>query len=362
MHFPGVLPALLPVGEEGMKGILEETRMESKILFVLNEIEWSTFFPGGSADTVKSLGAEIRLVDPTGLSEDAWRRELSEFQPRILVAAWKTPALPEDVTELTGGKLDYVCYLAGSVRKLVTREHLEAGLLVTNWGNIISRTVAECGLMLAIGALRRASYWQIGMHLEGQWKTPQTVTGSLFERKVGIHGFGAISQALTGLLQPYDVEISTYSPSVPDSLLEDHGVNRAESLEDLFAKNDVIFELAALTSRNRGIVTEELLRMIPEGGAFVNIGRGAVVDEEALARVAAEGKIQVGLDVYGKEPLPEDSPFRGMRNVMMLPHLGGPTTDRRQDSGRLAIANIRRFYEGSDLEAVISPEVYARST
>jgi phosphoglycerate dehydrogenase-like enzyme len=336
--------------------------MEKKILFVLNEIEWATFFPGVSADTVKGLGEEIHLVDPTELSEEAWRRELSEFQPRILVAGWKTPALPEDVSELTGSKLAYVCYLAGSVRKLMTQEHLEAGLVVTNWGNIISRTVAECGLMLAIGALRRAAYWQLGMHLEGAWKTPQTVTGSLFERKVGIHGFGAISQALTSLLQAFEVEISTYSPSVPDSLLESHGVKRAKSLEDLFSQNDVIFELAALTPKNRGIVTEKLLRMIPEGGAFVNIGRGAVVDEEALARVASEGKIQIGLDVYGNEPLPKDSPFRGMRNVMMLPHLGGPTTDRRQDSGRLAIANIKRFYEGNDLEAVISPEVYARST
>jgi phosphoglycerate dehydrogenase-like enzyme len=336
--------------------------MEKKHLYVLNEVEWRTFFPGAMAERVKGLGAEVRTVDPTGLTEEAWRQELSEFQPEVVVAAWKTPALPEDVEALTGGKLKYVCYLAGSVRKLVTQEHLEAGLLVTNWGNIISRTVAECGLMLAIGALRRASYWQIGMHQEGEWKTPQTVTGSLFERKVGIHGFGAISQALTALLKPFEVDISTYSPSVPDALLEKHGVLRARSLEALFSENDVIFELAALTPKNEGMVTEELLRMIPEGGAFVNIGRGAVVDEAALARVAAEGKIQVGLDVYGDEPLPKDSPFRGMRNVMLLPHLGGPTTDRRQDSGRLAIANLERFLAGEALEAVISAEVYRRST
>jgi len=233
---------------------------------------------------------------------------------------------------------------------------------VTNWGNTISRTVAECGLMLAIAALRRAGHWQLAMHQEGSWKTPETVSGSLFERHVGLHGFGAISQALAKLLQPFEVKISTFSPSVPDSLLTEFNVHRAATLDDLFSQNDVIIELAALTPKNEHIVTERHLRMIPEGGAFVNVGRGKVVDEDALARVAAEGKIQVGLDVYGDEPLPPDSPFRGMRNIVLLPHLGGPTTDRRQDSGRLALRNMRSFLEGGSMEAQISAQVYARAT
>jgi phosphoglycerate dehydrogenase-like enzyme len=336
--------------------------MKSRILFALNEIEWATFFPGESSKVVKSLADEVRSVDTSNLSSEAWRCVLAEYKPEIVVAAWKTPTLPDDVDALTEGQIKYACYLAGSVRKFIMPSHLENGLIVTNWGNVISRVVAECGLMLAIASLRRAGHWQVAMHKQGGWKTPETVTGSLFERKVGLHGFGSISQELARLLQPFNVQISTYSPSVPAAFLEEFGVARAETLEDLFSQNDVIIELAALTPANTGIVTEELLRMIPEGGTFVNIGRGAVVDEAALARVAAEGKIQVGLDVYSEEPLPVDSPFRGMSNVVLLPHLGGPTTDRRQDSGRLAIENIRRYYAGEELEASISPTVYARST
>lgn len=336
--------------------------MNKRILFALSEIEWATFFPSGMADQVKRLGTEVKCLDPSALTEEAWRTALAEFKPTVLVAAWKTPTIPHDFESLTEGALEYICYLAGSVRNLVSVEHLEAGLKLTNWGNVISRVVAECGLMLAIAALRRAGGWQLAMHQEGGWKTPENISGSLFERRVGIHGFGAISQALARLLQPFDVHISTYSPSVPDSILEEFGVSRAETLEDLFSQHDVIFELAALTPKNFGIVTESLLRSIPDGGAFVNIGRGAVVDEEALVRVAAEGKLQIGLDVYTTEPLPVDSPFRGMRNIVLLPHLGGPTTDRRQDSGRLAIVNIERFFAGEELHAMVSPGVYARST
>lgn len=336
--------------------------MNKRILFALNDIEWATFFPGASADVVRSLSDEIKSINTTGLSDDDWRTVISEFKPKIIVAAWKTPALPADVISLSGNELEYICYLPGSIRKLITAELIEAGLKITNWGNVISRVVAECGLMLAIASLRRVGHWQVAMHKEGGWKTPETMFCSLFERRVGLHGFGSISQALVHLLKPFDVKIATYSPSVPASVLEEFGVERAETLEDLFSQNDVIIELAALTPKNVGLVTEDLLRLIPEGGAFVNIGRGAVVDEAALARVAAEGKIQVGLDVYGKEPLPLDSPFRGMRNVVLLPHLGGPTIDRRQDSGRLAIANIKRFFAGEELEASISAEVYSRST
>jgi phosphoglycerate dehydrogenase-like enzyme len=105
-----------------------------------------------------------------------------------------------------------------------------------------------------------------------------------------------------------------------------------------------------------------LLRLIPEGGVFVNVGRGLVVDEAAMARVAAEGRLQVALDVYEQEPLPAESRLRGMPNVTLLPHLGGPTRDRRRDSGALALKNLRAFLRGEALESLVTLEVYDRAT
>jgi phosphoglycerate dehydrogenase-like enzyme len=109
-------------------------------------------------------------------------------------------------------------------------------------------------------------------------------------------------------------------------------------------------------------VTERHLRLIRPGGVFVNVARGAVVDEAALARVAAEGRIQVGVDVFTEEPLPAASPLRGLRNVSLTPHLAGPTTDRRCDAGAFALANLRAYATGRHLQAVVTPEVYDRST
>ena len=278
------------------------------------------------------------------------------------MSAWQTPSLNGSLTLADLKSLRYVCYLAGSVRKLVPRELVNRGVVVTNWGNSIAPTVAECTLMLMLMALRRASHWAVAMHREAAWKSGSPDTQSLLGRRVGIHGFGTISQALVPMLRPFTDQIQTFSPRVPDEILARHGIARSNSLEELFSTSDVVVELAAATPENFHIVKESHLRMIPEGGVFVNVGRGCVVDEAAVARVAQDGKLQIALDVYEQEPLPVDSPFRGLSNVTLLPHLGGPTRDRRRDSGALALKNLRAFLRGEPQEAVVSLDIYDRST
>ena len=333
-----------------------------KALAALSPAEITDFLPPPSLERLQNLLPGLEFADPTAFEPAGWARNLAARRPEILITDWKTPTLPAEWLSDPGYPLKYLCHFTGSVRKLIPRAFLERGLLVTNWGNSISRTVAECGLLLTLSALRRASSWAIEMHTSGAWKTPAVFTESLFGRRVGLHGFGNISQHLARLMQPFEVSIATYSPSVPDSVLESFVVTRARSLEALFSENNVIIELAAYTPENRHLVSESILRMIPEGGTFVNVGRGAVVDEEALLRIAREGRLQVALDVYGKEPLPADSGFRGLPNVTLLPHLGGPTIDRRQDAGALGVANLERYLNGEPLEAVVSLPVYDRST
>ena len=323
--------------------------------------ELSSFMPSAVIENLKTISDDIEYVEANTFPEGkGWLEWLKKESPEILISGWMTPELPENILEEVP-ELKYVCHLPGAIRGTIPESLIAKGLLVTNWGHSISRTVAECGLMLAIAGLRRVSFWTLEMHTRGGWKERTSVeTGSLFGRKVGLHGFGAISQELRKLLVPFEVPVMAYSPSVPDALLEEFDVSRASSLEELFSANDVIIELAALTPRNRGIVTEELLRMIPHGGVFVNVGRGAVVDEEALAKVAEEGNIQVALDVYGVEPLPADSPFRKLDQVLTIPHLGGPTIDRRQDAAWYGLANIRRYLAGEPLESQVTVEVSER--
>jgi phosphoglycerate dehydrogenase-like enzyme len=295
---------------------------------------------------------------PVGTDDD-FSAALAEAAPEVLLAGWSTPPLPADLPP----SLRYICYLAGSVKRLVTRRHLENGLLVTNWGGSISRTVAEAALWHILSGLRRGTHWTLALHQERGWKQQEReVTASLFGRRVGLHGFGRVARELVPLLQPFGCPIAVFAPEIDAVAARTHGVTAATSLETLFSESDVVVETAPLTAASRRSVTAGLLGRLRPGSVFVNVARGEIVDEEALVRVAQEGHVFFGLDVFATEPLPADSPLRGLRNVSLTPHLAGPTTDRCADAGAFALANLRAYAGQRPLQAVITPAVYDSST
>ncbi len=330
------------------------------LLAVLTPAELREFFPAALLAELRDLAPDFRHLDPTGLSAEAFAAELAAADPVVVLACWKTPPLPAVLPP----RLRYVCHVTGSVKKLLTRGHLELGLLVTNWGDSISRTVAEAAVFHILSCLRNASHWSLAMHQPGvaAWKNGLSDARSLFGRSVGIHGFGPVARHLVGLLRPWQCPVAVFAPDVSAEVAAAHGVARAPSLEALFRDNEVLVELAPLNSATAGSVTEALLRSIRPGGVFVNVGRGAVVDEAALLRVARDGRIAVGLDVYAVEPLPADSGFRALPRVMLTPHMAGPTIDRYPDAGAFALQNLRAFLAGRPLEAVVTPEIFDRSS
>ncbi|MDB6115790.1 MAG: serA 1 [Lacunisphaera sp.] len=330
----------------------------ASVLVALTQQEVTDFLPPPLLSELRGLADRFERLDTDRLAVPEFHRALAAANPEVLVTCWKTPPLPATLPPA----LRYVCHLSGSIRVKVARAHVESGLLVTNWGGSISRVVAECALFHILACLRQGTYWTMKMHREGAWKDGDTATTSLFGRRVGLHGFGPVARELTALLRPFGCVISAFAPDVDAAAEARYGVRRAASLEALFADHDVIVELAPLISETQGIVTEQLLRLIRPGGVFVNVGRGAVVDEAALLRVAREGKINVGLDVFSVEPLPADSGFRGLPNVTLTPHLAGPTTDRRRDAGEFAVQNIRAYAEDRPLQAVFTPKVYDTTT
>src|SRR5260221_10020944 len=105
------------------------------LVVALSPLEVAEFFPDGAFAKLQAISPEFRHVDPTGLSAEAWETTLFEANPDVLIACWAAPILPDVLPP----NLRYACYVAGSVKKFVTRAHLQHGLLVTNWGTSISR-------------------------------------------------------------------------------------------------------------------------------------------------------------------------------------------------------------------------------
>ena len=330
---------------------------EPSVLVIMLEQEKLEFMPPDLEGRLREMFPNLTWVQAP-LEPEQWHALLREKQPEIILCAWETPPLPLEAAE----HLKYLCFLCGSVRKLVPRELIEGGLQVTNWGSTVSNTVAECALLLILAALRRVGNWSVAMRRDGKWKSgrhPDTL--SLFGRRVALHGLGAISRDLVKLLQPFDVQISAYSPSVDEETFKQLNIRRCETLEDLFSTADVLVELAPGKPANHHLVGDDLLKLLPEQAVFVNLGRGMVVDEDALVRASKRG-LHIGLDVYQNEPLPVDSPLRSLDNITLLPHLGGPTPDRRRDCGELCLANLQAYLENQPLTNLIDLNTYDRAT
>lgn len=333
-----------------------------RVLFALNAIEREAFFPDG----VGSLpGADILWRADGPLAPDAWAALCEECQPAVLVSCWSTAPLPASLAA-PGSSLRYVCHLVGSARSLVPRSYLERGGLLSNWGPLAGDTVAEHALLLALAALRRQPAWLPLIHAPQPkpWRSgtmrlrPRTLIG----RRVGIHGFGHVARALVRLLRAFDVEIRAFSPGVPAQLMREAGVIPSASLLELAAESEVFFGCEALTARTLGSIDAAVLAALPDHAVFVNVGRGPVVDETALLHAASDGRIRVALDVVSIEPLRPDNPLLRIPDVILSPHIAGPTYDRFAECGRQALSNLRRFLDGAPIESRITLELYDRAT
>ena len=307
------------------------------------------------------LNAITEVVDVSA-GHDSMIQSLHEHAPEILISAWSTPWL-EPLLANPGDRLKYICHLTGSVRSVVPRTFLEKGGRVTNWGTLPNPAVAEHALLLALAILRNLPGWAPLV------AAPRTIsatralgTQTLCGRRIGIHGFGGVSQALVRLLKPFTGSIACYSIGVPAEFIRSHGVESARSLSDLCSQSEVFFECEALTPATRRSISACELARLPDDAVFVNVARGDLVDEEALIREANSGRIRVALDVIAAEPLTAQSSVSGIKGAVLSPHIAGPTLDQYAQVGELAVANLERYVAGLALQAEVTLEIYDRST
>jgi len=325
-----------------------------KVLFLLNEAEWRLFFPAGF------FLPGVECIDSRAERRPAGEL-LKDAAPEVVVTSWSSPCFPEPAPEVIPS-LRYICHTSGSVRKLIPRTYLEAGIEVTNWGTLAADAVAEHALLLVLAGLRKMREWPPVISGELRWQPSPIRTETLFGKRVGIHGFGNVARALVNLLSPFSVEVSAYSVGVPNSLFTAHGVHECSSLEELFSNNEIVVDCEALNPETAGSVSRAVLALMPEGALFVNVGRGAIVDEVALAELALSGRLRAALDVFEHDPIARNSPLHKVPGIVMSPHIAGPTSDQLTRCGELAKRNVSAYFAGQPLSARVTLDIYDRAT
>lgn len=342
-----------------------QTCQKPRIVAVISEFEQTHFFPDGiNREGRRHDLPPIAVHNPSEV-RDNWVEFLTDKRPSIIIGGWDMPPLPSRITHpaLSSTPLEYVCYLAGSVRGKIPRDWIESDLLVSNWGGSISRVVAESALMMILASLRCVADSQYRLHqTTNDWRHPARPERSLFHRRVGIHGFGKVAQSLVSLLRPFNVHLRTYAPGTADSILERCDTKACNTLQELFEWSEIFIEAAPLIPQTRGVVNAQLLRLLPQEAVFVNIGRGPVLIEKDLLDVAQERRLRLALDVFETEPLPPDSPLRQRPEILLMPHQGGPTLDRCRDAGTFSLMQIARYLNGDIPDAAITAHMWESIT
>ena len=234
------------------------------------------------------------------------------------------------------------------------------GIQVVCGNDAFAESVAEGTIGYMITALRKIPQ-TVQSFDENGWPKAYVYNGSLLDQTVGIIGLGAISRYLIGLLKPFRAKIKIFSNHTSDEEATALGVQKAR-LEEIFSTCKIVTVHWARTPQNYHRINDSLLSLLKPDSILINTARGDIIDEDAMARHLQAGHFQAVLDVYEKEPLPEDSPLRHLENAILMPHRGGPTTDRRHYAALLALEDIERLQKGEALQNEISPSRAAMMT
>jgi D-3-phosphoglycerate dehydrogenase len=161
---------------------------------------------------------------------------------------------------------------------------------------------------------------------------------------VGMIGFGHVGRIFSRRLAGFGPRLLAFDPYADDAALAELGVQRAETLEQVFAEADFIAVQARHTPQTERFIGAAQFALMKPGAYFINVSRSRLVDTGALLQVLQAGTISgAGLDVFDDEPLPADSPWRSLDNVTMTTHFGGDTASTNRTSARLVAAAVLEF-------------------
>jgi D-3-phosphoglycerate dehydrogenase len=192
------------------------------------------------------------------------------------------------------------------------------GIAVINQPAYAAAEVATHALALLLALERRLS--PSDAFVRAGWRGPLDLGGvrALDDATVGVVGGGRIGQAFVERVRPLVRQVVVYDPA-PVSLPP--GVERAADLPDLLRRSDMLSLHLPLIPATKGLIGREELRLLPAGAVVVNVARGGIIDEDALAELLHSGHLSgAGLDVFETEPLPATSPLLAAPNTLFSPH------------------------------------------
>lgn len=290
----------------------------------------------GGLEPLRAAG--LLVEKRTRLSNDELRDALSEYDGLIVRSETRVTAdLMDASTRLrvigrAGVGVDNIDVSAATAR----------GIVVMNAPDANTITTAEHTMALLVAVARLIPQANRSLRA-GNWDRKSFVGTELQGKTLGIIGLGRIGRAVAYRAHAFGMSIVAYDPFIAPEQARDQEIEVAP-LEQVFSRSDFLTVHAPLTPETKGIVGKESFALMRKGVRIINCARGGLVDEEALYQAIKSGIVAgAALDVFVKEPPPNDHPLLSLEEVIATPHLGASTTEA-QEGVAFTVAEQMRDY------------------
>lgn len=234
-----------------------------------------------------------------------------------------------EVFEASKGRLKVVGRAGVGIDNVDLPAATEFGCLVVNAPTANTVAAAEHGIALLCAMARNVPQADASMKA-GKWERNKWVGVSMVDKTLCVLGFGKVGSEVARRAKGLGMKVIAYDPYASEERARALGV-RLVSLDDAYAESDFLSLHMPLLPSTKGMLNDEAFAKMKKGVRIINVARGEVVDEAALARALDSGKVAAAaLDVFAEEPPAPGHPLVGRSNVICTPHLGASTAEAQE--------------------------------
>jgi phosphoglycerate dehydrogenase-like enzyme len=247
---------------------------------------------------------------------------------------------------------------AAGVDGILFPELIQSSVTLTNGTGTFSPSLGEF-VLAAILYFAKDLRRMVRNRAAGVWEPFDVM--AISGQTLGIIGYGDIGHAVASRVRPMGMKVIAIKRHVSPLPNEDELIEQIYSPDhrlEMLPRCDYVVAAAPLTSETRGMIGEPEIAALKPSAVVINVGRGPVIDEEALVSALSDGRIKgAALDVFNREPLPKDHPFYRLENVLLSPHCADHTHDWLDKAMQLFIAEFERFRKGQPLMNVVDKKL-----
>ena len=321
---------------------------EPKFVLSLAKDDFDLCYNSSIQKELQSMVELVGGVPPKGEYMREWfLRNIKEVE--ACITGWGSVPLDDEILD-RAKKLRILFHTAGSVRGFYDKA-VERNIRIVSNAAVNGIPVAEFALGVILTGLKGVCQYQERFRREGKrsWRGDISISPGYYETTIGIISLGHIGRKLIRLLQNFDFTLLAYSHHLSEDEADVIGVRKV-SLDELMSRSNAVVLCAPNLPENKHMINAQRLALMKDNALFINVARGALVDEKALVQELEKGRISAFLDVTDPQPPEEGHPFYSLPNCILTPHIAGSFGNECYRLGRATLDEIKRYLKGEPLK------------